>query len=429
MRKTLNRYIRKFKKDRAKRRRFGTMLCALALVVVAGVFWQLRLIGISMTDETGSFDANADLENSSVWEENIPELTEDLVAESIRAMKFEGENYTAAVSFDENAQIPENAELQVTKLTTDTERYVEGVQEALGEGRTLSSVYLFDISIVCDGEIIEPAEGSNVSVNVNFPEKIIADDEQLDVVHFKNDQDPEFLENASLLPNGELGGDSVEFVSDSFSVMAFAVSTRANEEEPVPIPYAAENIEMHLFNYGSNINNTEGFLLEFLHMENKESNGKYGYMPVDGWGHKGQYYPNKFTVDRTLTDGYPTITPWDTAIESKSLRYLFDKTMTEVIGTPHSDGDCTRSPLKSDYASRHYAILNDGSGTGLFQKDSEGYLYYDSAENAASYNSESKKMDLYGYTVKPHKESRLNGFLPFNVGHQGENCQVLPTHW
>lgn len=48
---TLNVYIEKFKKARLKRRRSVSVLCALSLIVATGVFWQLHLVGISMTDE------------------------------------------------------------------------------------------------------------------------------------------------------------------------------------------------------------------------------------------------------------------------------------------------------------------------------------------------------------------------------------------
>ncbi|MCD7818089.1 MAG: hypothetical protein LUH07_03440 [Lachnospiraceae bacterium] len=52
MRDIVNSYVRKFKEERQNRRKAAGMLLALALLVVAGVSWQLHFTGIALTNET-----------------------------------------------------------------------------------------------------------------------------------------------------------------------------------------------------------------------------------------------------------------------------------------------------------------------------------------------------------------------------------------
>ncbi len=52
MRDIVNSYVRKFKEERQKRRKAAGMLLALALLVIAGVSWQLHFTGIALTNET-----------------------------------------------------------------------------------------------------------------------------------------------------------------------------------------------------------------------------------------------------------------------------------------------------------------------------------------------------------------------------------------
>lgn len=105
--------------------------------------------------------------------------------------------------------------------------------------------------------------------------------------------------------------------------------------------------------------------------------------------------------------------------------YLFNKLTLNNNGQAE-----TYNPVINPvYVSKHFAINNaDGLGNGLFQIDGNGYYYYNSALNAASYNSTTGKFDLYNYVVVPGHTNNgrvtfgHNGnFLPFNVGHQQYN--------
>lgn len=69
-------------------------------------------------------------------------------------------------------------------------------------------------------------------------------------------------------------------------------------------------------------------------------------------------------------------------------------------------------------------LFRDGKGvtesyaglTGLFQRDSEGYYYYDSRENHAQLNVQTHTIDVYNAKLSPHAGTfNYGNFLPFNT--------------
>lgn len=66
--------IHNFIVDMAKRKRIAMALAALALFVAGGVFWQLRLMGVTM-ESPDRCDPAADVESSAAWEAALPERT------------------------------------------------------------------------------------------------------------------------------------------------------------------------------------------------------------------------------------------------------------------------------------------------------------------------------------------------------------------
>ena len=86
-------------------------------------------------------------------------------------LTFEGNNYTVSAAFEDTAKIPEGAELSVTEIAEDDEIFDEirdQVDNGLEERKETipSSAILLDISIMYNDQVIEPAEGSNVSVEI-----------------------------------------------------------------------------------------------------------------------------------------------------------------------------------------------------------------------------------------------------------------------
>ena len=226
------------------------------------------------------------------------------------------------------------------------------------------------------------------------------------------------------------------------------------------LPHAAENTRIYLFDYGHMINKKiegEGMgLLPFYRIW-----PEYGYT-VDGeaaWDHDtvggpryGQTDGKAPVINNTLTDGYPYIKQGNQSANGSwltqwgSLRYLFDPTyVTDLYWgadwwpshvrqnasftnpyTADTNNPTEGNPLgKAPYFRRAYLpVKNDGSGTGLFLRDEEGYWYYDSGRNAAWYNPDKQQFELYDYTLIPGHEAFENyggttngNFLPFNKGH------------
>ena len=154
-------------------------------------------------------------------------------------------------------------------------------------------------------------------------------------------------------------------------------------------------------------------------------------------------YRNKAALDVTTTkgtadkpamkstldeNGYPVITMKDIkttgteVAEGKgSLQYLFDVDKDYDNGNQSNSAE-TYDPTASggnNYVSKHFAVKNEnGEGTGLFWRDENGYLVFDSALHRAAYNQETQKFDLYDYALRPYWGSaNLRGqghFLPFN---------------
>ncbi len=165
-------------------------------------------------------------------------------------------------------------------------------------------------------------------------------------------------------------------------------------------------------------------------------------------------------------DGVPHINTTNTGATTQndtdfSLKYLFDtgtdfvassealelsqtgggdwQVITQADGTAiNSDNKTTPIANEYDpihnpnYAFKRYPVANDGEGTGLFQIDPDtGNYYYDSALNAAWYNAESQKMELYDYALVPGGSLACIGgnFIPFNLGHTGARRVETNEGW
>lgn len=77
MQDSVKKYIARLTRDRRRRRRLGSIIGMLSLVVAIGVFWQFKITGITMSDGQTPNDADptADIETAEVWEATLPPLT------------------------------------------------------------------------------------------------------------------------------------------------------------------------------------------------------------------------------------------------------------------------------------------------------------------------------------------------------------------
>ena len=158
----------------------------------------------------------------------------------------------------------------------------------------------------------------------------------------------------------------------------------------------ANNVTVKVFNYDNDVNSKGLGLLGYNFFQgNYTDDEKEG--SVDGVysaSHDNYNKNNKPVMSKTLVNGYPFVASKADNSEvdiSGSMKYLFDETYLK--GTMYDGG-------------------------GLFQKDANGYFYYDSMRNAASYSD--GKFTLYDTVVRPSytavtgSDIQRSNFLPFN---------------
>lgn len=161
----------------------------------------------------------------------------------------DGRNYTVTVEFGSDAGIPDGTDLAVEEITqfegvsdvaTVYERYADKVSEALGlDSVIFDYARFFDISLVKDGEKIQPAEGSHVNVKIKLAD---TGSDSLKVLHFEGDavhsdtdgieEQTEFdrITSPEEMDNAAVSG-TVTFDTNAFSVYAIVEAP-----EPIPAP-------------------------------------------------------------------------------------------------------------------------------------------------------------------------------------------------
>ena len=135
---------------------------------------------------------------------------------------------------------------------------------------------------------------------------------------------------------------------------------------------------------------------------NKNRDLKFNKGQGDGFnGWTGGKTPYSGMVEKTLnSNGYPNLaTSWTNGIFYASpLDYLFNENDSTTDGSAKVEGK--------------KAYTNVG---GLMQVDDEGYYYYDSTKNFASYDSASNGVKLYD-KAGVYYRGTLGQFFPFNSG-------------
>ena len=161
---------------------------------------------------------------------NIDEISRTLTLaapvekEEPKALTSEGSDYTVTVSYTEAAQIPDNAELAVREIEKGTEEYASYLEQAKGavdEHKSVNEARFFDITILVDGEKVEPQAPVNVQITFTGIEQTNTDDTQL--LHYKDDKEVEIMDKAEFSKSEESQDeakavDTVQFEADGFSV-------------------------------------------------------------------------------------------------------------------------------------------------------------------------------------------------------------------
>lgn len=197
---------------------------------------------------------------------------------------------------------------------------------------------------------------------------------------------------------------------------------------------ANDNVEVHIFNYGSKINDSKTInkngmgWLPFVQPKSTYNNttGKYQYTEMDGTAEEDG--TNAPTMSRVLKNGYPSVlsngeTKNDVQILKGSLQYLFDTSKGFVKGSgtleEYTLPEGVEYGTPASYQSMHFAA-KDGDSR-LFKAEGNYYVY-DSSYNAAWFDSEVGQFEVYNATLVPSyvrdrtktSESNKGNFLPFN---------------
>ena len=128
-----------------------------------------------------------------------------------------GDTWEINVTYGENAQIPDDAELKVREILPeddDYEQYYQQSLEKVGVADTENYAHIFDIQIWAEDQEIQPA--SDVSVSIKLPDAPEDENTDLQVIHFGKDG----LEVMELAENdkAKTGETELNFVTDEFSV-------------------------------------------------------------------------------------------------------------------------------------------------------------------------------------------------------------------
>ena len=172
----------------------------------------------SLHDKTDKGNLNFGADSFSTYSIVVTTFEQTLVA-SDRG------TYRVTVDCPPEAGIPEGSSLQVGEVPTASRkyvRYVDRVSDQLPADERIDTARFFDISIVHDGQIVQPQAA--VAVQIELVDELAAStDTEVRVVHFADGETtPEELPVAV----GESGNMSVvSFEAESFSVYAVVTTT------------------------------------------------------------------------------------------------------------------------------------------------------------------------------------------------------------
>ncbi|MEE0873382.1 MAG: vWA domain-containing protein, partial [Ruminococcus sp.] len=134
-----------------------------------------------------------------------------------RTLTAEGSDYKISVEYGEDANIPNSAELRATELkqgSTVYSSFLNQAKEEIPDDRIVSDARFFDVSILNDGEEIEPE--SEVSVKITYNDSLeLKNDSEVLAVHF-TDKGTDINEDVTTKDTKD-GGSEVSFKQDSFS--------------------------------------------------------------------------------------------------------------------------------------------------------------------------------------------------------------------
>ncbi len=147
-----------------------------------------------------------------------------------RTLTAEGSDYKISVEYGEDANIPNSAELRATELKQGSTVYSSFLNQAkkeIPDDRIVSDARFFDITILNDGEEIEPESEVNVKITYNDSLEL-QNDSELMAVHF-TDNGAEINKEVKTADTKD-GGSEVSFKQSSFSTTGTVITNTSQLE-------------------------------------------------------------------------------------------------------------------------------------------------------------------------------------------------------
>ena len=130
---------------------------------------------------------------------------------TIDYLSSNGATYEVSVDIPEKANVPEGSELMVTELSKGSSRYADYLNQTAAalrvESDDLQYVKLLDISIVKDGEKLQPEAPVNVSIKLKDKKDL----SKTQIIHFTE---------KPVVMNANAEGDALRFETPGFSIYA-----------------------------------------------------------------------------------------------------------------------------------------------------------------------------------------------------------------
>lgn len=345
-----------------------------------------------------------------------------MLPENLTTLTYAGEDYTVAVAYGPDAELPETVELSAAEYAKDSETYLARYAEATAlygwtEDEDMTEVFrLFDIGFFADSEEIEPA--APVQVTVTYAGQ--ASGRSYQVTHF-GDAETETVEAASAYADGS---QTVDFALNSFSdVGIMPLAEPSTLDGMVP-----KGTTINLFDYWARndgpLYDVDGELIggdyTWSYPAGKDATNytiegdnrslginaghslkftRYGY--YDAVINQSGFQQG--IVQNTLVDGYPYLAANmivnNIEVQQESLAYLFD-------------------PDKDTANRRVYRNTQ-----GLLQSI-DGYYVYDSTQNYAELDTTTNSFTLYSVPAVSGAGS-TGQFFPFDSFEKAELASAV----
>lgn len=164
--------------------------------------------------------------NHVTAETDVEEVPADFGMSGSLDLFYKGKDYTVHVMGGESARIPEAAVLDVREIPQNSSEYylyasLVSNEVPAGDASIIGNRF-FDVSFLVDGQKIEPSAAVNVEITFDQAQQVAAD-QNLNIIHFKDDARTELLENDPTL--SEQGMESIRFETGSFSVFGIVGTT------------------------------------------------------------------------------------------------------------------------------------------------------------------------------------------------------------